>query len=150
LVILLGVVVCAGGYVAGAKLSPVIGTWATTFWGLAFAAMILAPIVWLLADRTDWAAVDASSWFAIAYMAVLASLIGYALWFWALGHGGIARISSWQMGQPVVGVVFAAIVLGEAVTVPLLIAGAAIVAGTALTQLQRRPNAIPGSANEPA
>ncbi|HLF12288.1 MAG TPA: DMT family transporter, partial [Gammaproteobacteria bacterium] len=145
LVILLGVMVCAGGYVAGGKLSPIIGTWATSFWGLGLAAIVLAPIVGALAGRTDWAAVDASSWFAIAYMAVLGSLVGYVLWFWALGHGGIARISSWQMGQPVISVVFAAIVLGEAVTLPLVIAGAAIVAGTALTQLQRRSNAVPSS-----
>ena len=35
LIILGGAVICALGNVTGGKLSPVIGTWATTFWALA-------------------------------------------------------------------------------------------------------------------
>jgi drug/metabolite transporter (DMT)-like permease len=150
LVILLGVVACAGGYVAGGKLAPVIGTWATTFWGLGLTAVVLAPAVGLLAGRTDWGAVDASSWLAIAYMAILASLVGYVLWFWALGHGGIARMSSWQLGQPLVSVAFAGVLLGEAITLPLLVSGSVIVAGTALTQLRPRRTPAPRPARERA
>lgn len=146
LVILLGVVICAGGYVAAGKLVPLVGTWAATFWGLGLTAIVLFPAVGALAYRTDWAAVDAASWTSIAYLALCASLVGYVFWFWALGHGGIARVSSWQMGQPVISVMFAAVLLDEAITLPLVIAGAAIVAGTALTQLQRR---APASAAPP-
>ena len=62
----------------------------------------------------------------------------YAAWFWALGHGGITRMSSWQLGQPVVTFVFAAILLGEAITLPLLAAGAIVLAGTALAQTPAR------------
>jgi len=138
LVILAGVVTCALGYVCGGKLSPAIGAWATTFWGLALATLATAPTLALLAHRTDWAAVGAAGWLAIAYMTVLSSLAGYAAWFWALGRGGIARIGSWQFAMPVTTLAAAAVVLGEAITWPLVLAGLAILAGTALAQMPSR------------
>lgn len=134
LIVLSGVAVCALGYVAGGRLSPVIGTWATTFWGLAAATVLLVPGFLLLAPRTAWDAVGAEGWAAIAYLTLLSSLAGYAAWFWALGRGGIARIGSWQFAQPVLTVLLAALLLGEAVTLPLLLSAAAILAGTALAQ----------------
>jgi drug/metabolite transporter (DMT)-like permease len=143
LVILIGVVSCAAGYVAGGKLSPVLGTWATTFWGLGLAALVLVPAVALLWSRTDWAAVGTREWLAVGYMALISSLAGYVAWFWALGRGGITRISAWQLGQPVITLVFAVLLLGEMITAPVLIAAAAIFAGTALTQLRRRLSIVP-------
>jgi len=71
-------------------------------------------------------------------MALFSSLLGYLAWFWALGRGGIARISAWQLGQPVLTVMLAALVLGERLTVPLMVAAAAVLAGTALTQRRAR------------
>ena len=134
LIILAGAVVCALGYVTGAKISPVIGTWATTFWGIAIAATLTAPVVALLAPRTDWVAVTSTGWLSMGYLVFLGSITAYAAWFWALGHGGITRMSSWQLCQPVATFVFAAIMLGEAITLPLLAAGAIVLAGTALAQ----------------
>jgi len=138
LIILGGAVVCALGYVTGGKLSPVIGTWATTFWGLAIAAAATIPVAVAFAPRTDWFAVTATSWLSLGYMAFIGSFTAYLAWFWSLGHGGITRMSSWQLGQPVVTLVLAAIVLGEAVTPPLFLSGAVILAGTALAQTPRR------------
>jgi O-acetylserine/cysteine efflux transporter len=139
LIILGGAVVCALGYVTGGKLSPVIGTWATTFWGLAIAAAATIPVAVAFAHRTDWFAVTGSSWLSLGYLAFIGSFTAYLAWFWSLGHGGITRMSSWQLGQPVVTLVLAAIVLGEAITPPLLLSGAVILAGTGLAQTPRRP-----------
>lgn len=133
-IILAGVGVCALGYVAGGRLAPLIGTRATTFWGLACASLMLVPVFILVAPRTDWSAVTAMGWGSIAYMTLLSSLLGYSLWFWALGHGGIARIASWQFAQPVMTLMLAALILGEAITLPLILAGAVILAGTWLAQ----------------
>jgi drug/metabolite transporter (DMT)-like permease len=84
--------------------------------------------------RTDWSQVSVTGWLSLAYLAFIGSFTAYLAWFWALGHGGITRMSSWQLGQPVVTFLFAAILLKEAVTPPLLISGAVILAGTALAQ----------------
>ncbi len=137
-IILAGTGVCASGYVIGGRLSPVIGTWATTFWGLASALVVLVPTFVWLSPRTEWGAVGTAGWSAIAYMTVLSSLIGYAAWFWALGHGGITRIASWQFMQPVLTVAWAAMLLGETVTLPLVGAAAAILVGTSVAQRAAR------------
>lgn len=134
LMVLAGAIVCALGYVTGGKLTPVIGTWATTFWGLVVAAATMIPMAAALSFRTDWSQVSVASWLALAYLAFIGSFTAYLAWFWALGHGGITRMSSWQLGQPVLTFILAAIVLNELVTPPLLIAGAVILAGTALAQ----------------
>jgi drug/metabolite transporter (DMT)-like permease len=139
LIILLGVLACAAGYVAGGKLAPQIGTFPTTFWGLGTANVILVPALALLWARTGWSGVGAGAWLAVAYMALCSSFVGYIAWFWALGRGGITRISSWQLGQPVLTVVAAGVLLGERVTWPLAVAGFAVLIGTALTQLAPRP-----------
>ena len=119
-------------------ISPVIGGWGTTFWGLSMALVLLVPAFLILAPRTDWSSVGVAGWSAITYMAVLSSLVGYAAWFWALGHGGIARIGSWQFMQPVLTVGWAALFLDEAVTELLVVAALAILVGTAVAQTSSR------------
>ena len=142
LIILSGAAICGLGYVAGGKLTPMIGTWSTTFWGLAIACLVLIPTFAILAPRTDWSAVGAGGWAAIAYLTFMSSLLGYAGWFWALGHGGITRIASWQLAQPVITLALAAMVLGEVLTWPLLLAAATILAGTAIAQRKAIPRGI--------
>jgi drug/metabolite transporter (DMT)-like permease len=134
LIIFVGTLICAVGYVAGGRLAPAIGTWSTTLWGLTAALVVLIPAFVLRMGLTDWAAVGKTGWSAIAYMTLLSSLAGYAAWFWALGHGGIARIGSWQFTQPVLSVFLAALLLGEAITLQLAAAAATILLGTALAQ----------------
>jgi drug/metabolite transporter (DMT)-like permease len=134
LIIFVGTLICAVGYVSGGRLAPAIGTWSTTLWGLSAALVVLIPAFVLRMDLTDWAAVGTRGWSAIAYMTLLSSLAGYAAWFWALGHGGITRIGAWQFMQPVLSVFLAALLLGEVITLRLAAAAATILLGTALAQ----------------
>ena len=91
----------------------------------------------LLFPRTDWTAVAAPGWAAIAYMTFCSSIIGYAFWFWALGRGGISRIGVLQFAQPVLTLLFAVPILGEAITLPLVLSGAIIILGVAIAQRQK-------------
>ncbi len=138
LIIFTGCVSCAAGYVAGGKLSPKIGTAATTFWGLSIALLILIPVFSSIASRTVWLEVPVQGWLAIAWMTFLSSLAGYALWFFALGRGGIDRIGSLQLMMPVITLVVAAIMLGEHLTVFLITICTAIMTGTFLAQRYAR------------
>ena len=130
LIILAGCVVCAIGYVAGGKLSAKIGTMATTFWGLAAALVLLIPAFALVARQTAWAEVPARGWLGIAWMTGLSSLAGYALWFHALGKGGISKISTLQLAMPGVTIAAAALILNETITAPMLLVALVILAGT--------------------
>jgi len=140
LMVLAGCVVCSAGYVAGGKLSPKIGTLATTFWGLSVALLLLLPTFLLIAGDTQWDEVEIESWLGIAWMAVLSSLLGYALWFYALGSGGITRISSMQLMMPVLTLFLAVMLLGESLTVLLAFTCILIIGGTLLAQRSVSPD----------
>ncbi len=118
------------GYVLGGKLQqanyPSTGT---TFYGAAGAAILLLPITIFLAPDWDLRGVSVSSWAGVAYLAIVVTILGYVLWYWALGRGGIARIGLIQFLQPISGVALAALLLGEETSLAFLGASAVILFG---------------------
>jgi len=130
LIILAGCIICAIGYVAGGKLSGSIGSVATTFWGLASALFLLVPVFAFIATGTSWSTVPAEGWMAIGWMTLLSSLVGYGLWFYALGTGGIAKIGSLQLAMPVLTIAAAALILGEVITTKIVVITTIILAST--------------------
>ncbi|HLI13594.1 MAG TPA: DMT family transporter [Alphaproteobacteria bacterium] len=132
--------ICASlAYVAGSHCSRRIGTWAATLWGNVLAGgVLLAPLL-LLARHVSWAQVGFAVWGSVSYLAIFSSVIGYIAWYWALARGGVARMGATQFAMPVMTLMLAALLLGERVTLPLVLSGAAILLGVWLTQ--RRPPA---------
>ncbi len=101
---------------------------ATTFWGAAGSAILLLPAVpWLMGLGLEAAPADA--WAGVLYLAVAVTIVGYILWYWALGQGGIARVGLMQFLQPISGLLLAAVLLGEQLTLPLAIAAVLVLAG---------------------
>jgi drug/metabolite transporter (DMT)-like permease len=138
LIILLGCVTCSLGYVAGGKLSRRLGTVATTFWGLATTLVILLPLFLTLSHLTAWGNVPLEGWLAVAWLTFLSSFAGYVLWFYALGHGGIGRIGTLQLTMPMTTLVLAVLILGEKLTLILLVSCAVIITGTYLAHRYAR------------
>jgi len=62
-------------------------------------------------------------------LAILTSILGYIVWYWALAHGGISRIAGVQFTQPLFGLALAAIVLGERPAPITLVAAVGILVG---------------------
>jgi drug/metabolite transporter (DMT)-like permease len=134
LLVLLACIAAAAGYVAGARLSRTITTWATTFWGIGLGGLILLPLAALRLGPQAWSGAGALGWSAVVYLAPGATITGYICWYWALQRGGIARIGATQFAQPVIALGFAVTVLREPLAVPLILAALLIVAGVALAQ----------------
>lgn len=124
----------SAGYVAGGRLGLLIGTWATTCWGIVLGGVVLLPALAWVAAAGTLAALDAGTWAAVAYLALGSNLLAYGMWYFALGRGGVARVSLVQFAQPVVTLLLAALLLSEALTVPLLVAAAVILAGIAIAR----------------
>ena len=118
------------GYVAGARLErdgyPAMGT---TFYGVGLYAILLLPMLFFVDPGIPMRAVSTEIWVAIAYLAVGVTIVGYVLWYWALGQGGIARIALLQFLQPVSGVILAAFLLSETVGSVFMIASCVILFG---------------------
>lgn len=70
--------------------------------------------------------ISALSVFAIAYLAFVATLIGYSLWGKLLARYPASQVAPFSLLVPIIGLASAAVLLGEALT-PMQIAGAALV-----------------------
>jgi drug/metabolite transporter (DMT)-like permease len=138
LLIAVSVLIVALGYVAGARLGQTgYDSLATTFWGVAIGLVVIAPVLVgdLAADGIPHA--DPGPWAAVIFLATVTSIVGYVGWYWALAHGGIARIATIQFLQPFSGLVLAAVLLGEDFTAPLIAASVAILVGVTIAQRAR-------------
>jgi drug/metabolite transporter (DMT)-like permease len=135
LLILLASAMAASGYVAGARLTQArYASMGATLWGIAMASVIVLP-VYPIANG-GWALPAASplAWGAVLFLAWITSIVGYIGWYWALGHGGIARMGTLQFMQPLSGLVLAFFLLGERPTVPLGIATVLILLGVVIAR----------------
>ncbi|NTU70857.1 MAG: DMT family transporter [Coriobacteriia bacterium] len=130
LIVLASSVICALGYVAGARLSqrgyPALST---TLWGVSLSAVPLLPLLAWLLIRGGLPSAGAAAWSSVLVLALLTSVVGYIAWYWALAAGGIGRIASIQFTQPLFGVALAALILGERPAPVTAVAGAGILIG---------------------
>ncbi len=91
--------------------------------------LLFQPVVWLGYRGFDWGAVPAAGWWALLYMALLPAVVGYLIYFWALGHAPASKIASVQYIQPPLAAGLSALLLGEALTPMLGWAGGLILLG---------------------
>src|SRR5690606_27292965 len=125
------VVAAAIGYAEGALLSRELGSWQTISWALVVAApvMIAGTVVsWMLQPP----AADGIEWASFAYLAAVSMFLGFFAWYRGLAIGPISRVSQVQLVQPVLSLVWAAVLLREELTLPLLLGGLAVILCAAL------------------
>ncbi|HVQ31156.1 MAG TPA: DMT family transporter [Vicinamibacteria bacterium] len=79
-----------------------------------------------------------------AVSGALASGIGYSLWYAALPHLSRTRAAALQLTVPVLAAVAGVVLLGEALTLRLVTAGAVILGGVALSVLGAPSSSRPG------
>lgn len=125
------------GYVAGARLSLRIGSRAATFWGLAFGALVLLPVLLVSHGNTDWAQVPPSSYGAVAYQALCSSILAFLAWYWALSTGGIVRMAPLQFSMPIISLSLAVYLFGETLDMSIIISAIIIVSGIAISQRRK-------------
>ena len=99
---------------------------------LALASLLLEKGQFAAIAAADWRA-----WGAIAYMAVGASIIAYGLWYYLIAKYAMNSIVPLTLLSPVLAVALAVPLLGEAVTVNVVIGGAVTLAGVAMIQFLR-------------
>ena len=134
LLVLVGAAGAAAGYVTGARAAREIGTWPVTLWGLVIGGIVLLPVSPFVLSPSALAQAGPLPWGGVLYQAFVTSILGYALWYWALGQGGIGRTGVTQFVQPLIGLVLAVALLGEALTWPMILAAALILGGVAFAR----------------
>jgi drug/metabolite transporter (DMT)-like permease len=96
------------------------------------AALTFGGLVRGEAAHLDLAAVPARGWVALAYLVVVGSLVAYTAYFWLLGNAPLQLVSTYAYVNPVVAVLLGWALLGEQISVPVVVGGALAVAGVVL------------------
>lgn len=135
LLILFASLFASMGYVAGARLlQSGYASLGTTLWGATFAAIVFLPFLPFALGGFRLPEASWIAWGSIATMAWITAILGYIGWYWALAHGGIARMGTIQFLQPLSGLVLAFFWLGERPTAVLIVATVMIFAGVVIAR----------------
>lgn len=131
--LLLAVLLAALGYAEGGRLSRELGGWRVICWALLLAAPVLAiPVA--VAVRQGGLAAGPGAWLGFAYVAVISMFLGFFAWYRGLALGGVARVGQIQLIQPVLTLLWAALLLGESIEPPTMLASLLVVGSVALTR----------------
>jgi drug/metabolite transporter (DMT)-like permease len=126
--LLLGAVVAAAvGYAEGGLLAREMGSWQVICWALVVAAPVMAVLTGVsVAAHPPAAPFD--GWLAFAYVSAISMFLGFFAWYRGLGIGPIASVSQIQLLQPVLTIVWAALLLGEPLTLVTVLGAVAVIA----------------------
>ncbi len=122
------------GFYLGSRLSMHYGAPAVTLWTVVAASVLLLPILFITTSFAELSEITVLNWAVVFYLAAGASVFATIAWYFALTRGGIGRMAVWQFALPIVGVALAAIILGEPVTLLLVVSVAVILSGIGLVQ----------------
>ncbi len=76
--------------------------------------------------------VSANSWFALAYLIIFGSLIGFTAYSWLLKNAPPAKVATYAYVNPVVAVFLGWLIAGESFTMQMLVGAGVIVGSVAL------------------
>lgn len=127
------VLLCAFGYVEGAKLTRRLGGWQVISWALLLSLPLMVVIgLFTLPDK--WSAVSARAWIGLAYISIFSMFLGFVFWYRGLAAGGVAGVGQLQLLQPFFGLLLAAVLLHEPVSWSMIASASFVVACVAGTK----------------
>ena len=122
---------------------------------IAWVATLSTPqllIASLLLESGQWAALASASkevWAAVAYLGLVMTALGYALWYHLLGRYPVSQCMPFLLLLPLTSVAGGVFFLGERLSVKIIIGGACILAGVAIINLWRAPANAPDATDAP-
>jgi drug/metabolite transporter (DMT)-like permease len=137
LLLLAAVGLAALGYAEGGRLAREMGGWRVISWALVFSTPLLALVLgWMIAaDGVPQGSTEA--WWSFAYLGAVSMFLGFFPWYRGLALGGVARVGQVQLVQPVFSLVWAALLLGEHISIGTALAAIVVIATAALSRLTR-------------
>ncbi|MEV4845967.1 DMT family transporter [Micromonospora matsumotoense] len=147
LFLLVAVLLCGLGYAEGGALARELGSARTICWALRYALPVTGAAT-LVAAVTHPPQADAGAWSAFGYLTVVSMFLGFFAWYAGLARGGVARVGQLQLVQPVLTLLWSALLLGE--RVPAASLGAALLVLVSVVLIQRTRDRTPASTPPPA
>jgi drug/metabolite transporter (DMT)-like permease len=135
--LLAAVAVCAVAYAEGGVLSRELGGARTICWALVLALPCTVPVAAVALATTELGGAAPTAWLGLAYVSVISMFLGFFAWYAGLARGGVAKVGQVQLLQPLLTLVWAALVLGEDVGPTTVLAAAGVLASVVAAQRAR-------------
>ncbi len=134
---LLGAVSWSVATVLIKRWGPTFDTWTLTAYQMLIGGILLLGLSTLLEHPTF--IVTWTSAAVVLWLAIMASIVQFTLWFWLLQHGDAAKTSAYLFLAPFFGVLSGWLMLGEPLTRAVAVGGLFIAAGIVLVN---RPSLV--------
>jgi drug/metabolite transporter (DMT)-like permease len=109
----------------------------TLLYQLAVSGVMLA-VAALAAGAPLPSHLSAVAWSSLVFQVVIVTFASYLLWFWLMRHYPATRLASFTLLTPVFGLLLGAMLLGEPITLRLMVALAAVASGIVLVNRPAR------------
>ncbi len=139
--LLAAMILCALGYAVGGRLSRELGGARTICWALVLSLPVTTTVA-AVALAHDGAHAGATAWLGFTYVSVISMFLGFFAWYAGLARGGVAKIGQVQLAQPVLGLLWAALILGESVGPATILAALVVLACVVATQRSGTPRRL--------
>ena len=77
------------------------------------------------------------AWLSFAYVSAISMFLGFFAWYRGLALGGVAKIGQTQLAQPVLTLLWSALILSEQITASMIVAALAVLTCVLATQRTR-------------
>ena len=141
LFLLVAVVLCGLGYAEGGALSRELGGARTICWALLLSLPVTLPVT-LAAAVAHPPHAGATAWAAFGYLTAVSMFLGFFAWYAGLARGGIAQVGQIQLVQPVLTLIWSALLLAEEVTATTIGTAVAVLGCVVLLQRTRSRPAV--------
>lgn len=123
---LLAILLCGFGYAEGGRLSKHLGGWQVICWALILTLPVMLIISYLYMPM-NFEHISLSAKLGLTYVSLFSMLIGFFFWYKGLAQGGIATVGQLQLLQPIFGLLIAAVLLHEQVSVVMFVITLAVI-----------------------
>jgi drug/metabolite transporter (DMT)-like permease len=114
----------------------------TTVYEMACGGLIMITVGFLSGERFT-ADYSSPTWFALSYLVVFGSMLAFTAYVWLLANAPISLVATYAYVNPVVAVFLGWLILGESVTLPIVIGGGVVVLAVAIVITAERPRRKP-------
>jgi drug/metabolite transporter (DMT)-like permease len=135
LVIFIGVIAWAFFTVLGRSLILKYGALKVTCLAMLIGTAMFFPIGMVGAIVNPIHGLSAADWVGILYLGFGTSIVGYVLWYYAIGRIDVSKVAVFANGQPVLATILAVIFLNYTITGNFVVGAVLTLAGVILTQL---------------
>lgn len=120
-------VISAGiGYTEGGLLARDLGSWQVICWALAMSWPFMTAITFFTVIATPLSA-DPFAWLSFGYISVFSMFLGFFAWYRGLAIGPMATVSQVQLVQPVLSLLWCWLILGEQMSMPIILGGVLVI-----------------------